>query len=59
MPTPKNHRKPWLPAEDARICAEARKGVPTEKIAKELKRTVAAVESEAVRKGISLKPRDK
>lgn len=56
---PSNHGKSWTKTEDNKIKVLAKKGVDTDKIARDLKRTTNAVEQEAYRKKITLDPKDK
>jgi IS30 family transposase len=59
MAKPRNNGKRWTKTEDNEIKTLAKRGVDTDKIAKELERTTNAVEEEAYRKKISLEPKDK
>ena len=56
---PKKHGDNWTKKDINQIGVQARRSVPTEKIAKNLKRTEAAVRSKATDEKISLKPKDK
>jgi len=56
---PSNHGEPWTKNDTNQIGFQARRGVPTEKIAKNLGRTEEAVRSKASEEGISLNPKDK
>ncbi len=59
MGEPRNNGKRWTKREDNKIKVLAKRGVDTDKIARELERTTEAVEKEASRKKISLNPKDK
>ena len=59
MREPRNNGKRWTKREDNKIKVLAKRGVDTDKIARELERTTEAVEKEASRKKISLNPKDK
>lgn len=59
MGEPRNNGKRWTKREDNKIKVLAKRGVDTDKIARELERTKEAVEKEASRKKISLNPKDK
>jgi predicted transcriptional regulator len=57
---PKNDGKPWTPAQDKQLARLARNAnVPTDKIAREMGRTEDAIRSEAERKDISLRPKNR
>ena len=57
---PKNNRKEWTRDDIKTLREQARdRNVPTDKIARNLGRTVAAVRAEAQRKNISLKPKNR
>lgn len=57
---PKNDGNRWTRVEDKKLRELARDvNVSTDKIARQLGRTVDAIRSEAHRKGISLRPRNK
>lgn len=53
---PENHGKPWTMAERRRLKQLAEQNAPTRVIGLELRRTAAAVSSEASDLGISLRP---
>jgi hypothetical protein len=57
--TPKNHNKPWTPAEVKQLKKLANGNTPTGLIAHDLKRTKAAVQGKASAIGQSLKPVNK
>lgn len=60
MAGPKNEGKPWKSAQDKQLARLARDAnVPTDKIAREMGRTEDAIRSEAQRKGISLRPKNR
>lgn len=59
MKKPRNNGKTWTKPEDNKIKTLAKRGVDTNKIAKELERTIDAVEQEAYRRNITLNPKDK
>ena len=59
MAKPINNGKRWTKKEDNEIKTLAKRGVDTDKIAKDLGRTTDAVEQEAYRKDITLNPKDK
>jgi hypothetical protein len=54
--TPPNHGKPWTPQDVRQLRQLANGNTPTRVIGLELGRTPGAVESEASREHISLKP---
>lgn len=53
---PRNHGKPWSNADISKLRKLAIENTPTRVIALKLGRTPAAVQTEASRKNISLKP---
>lgn len=53
---PKNHGKPWTPAQDAQLRQLARGNTPTRVMGLKLGRTAASVYGRASEKGVSLKP---
>jgi IS30 family transposase len=56
----KNDRKAWTREDVKSLREQARdRNVSTDKIAKNLGRTIAAVRAEAQRKNISLKPKNR
>ena len=57
--TPSNHREKWTKKDINQIGVLARRGVDTDKIAKELGRTTNAVQTKASVENISLNPKDK
>lgn len=57
--TPRNHREKWTKRDINQIGVLARRGVDTDKIARDLGRTTNAVQTKASVKNISLKPKDK
>ncbi len=59
MSKPRNNGKIWTKPEDNKIKNLAKKGVDTDKIARELERTTNAVEQEAYREKITLNPKDR
>lgn len=59
MSKPRNNGKIWTKPEDNKIRSLAKKGVDTDKIARELERTTNAVEQEAYREKITLNPKDR
>jgi hypothetical protein len=57
MPTePKNHGKPWTPADDRKLDKLIKENTPTRLIARELERTVDAVYSHVSDTDRSVKP---
>jgi len=54
--TPANNGKPWTPRDVRQLQQLARDNTPTRVIALKLERTPGAVQSEATRENISLKP---
>lgn len=54
--TPGNHGKPWAPQDVKQLKQLARENTPTRVIGIKLGRTPDAVQSEASKEGISLKP---
>lgn len=56
MPTPSNSGKAWTTAQNAQLKAFAEANTPTRIAGLKLGRTPAAVESQASRLGVSLKP---
>lgn len=56
MATPKNHNKPWTPADNAQLRREAQGNTPTRVIGLHMGRTPEAVQSRASDLGVSLKP---
>lgn len=56
MATPKNHNKPWTPADDSQLRREAKGNTPTRVIGIHMERTESAIQSRAQDLGISLKP---
>lgn len=59
MSKPSNHGKKWTKEDNTKIKRLAKSGTTTPAIAKKLGRTKNAVMSEASRKNITLKPKDK
>ncbi len=59
MARPVKHNKPWTPKDVALLKLHYRKGTLHREIAKQLKRTLNAVESKAMELGISGKRRKK
>ncbi len=59
MAKPRKHNKPWTAKEIAFVREHYRKGTLHRVIAKELKRTLNAVESKATELGIKSKRRKK
>ena len=55
---PQNHRQPYLEKDIKSIKSMAKKGITTEKIAKELGRTEGAIRTKASEEDISLLPKD-
>ena len=53
---PKNHGKPWAPAEVKELRQLAKENTPTRVMGIKLGRTPDAVQSKAQQEGISLKP---
>lgn len=53
---PKNHGKPWTPAQDRQLRNLARENTPTRVIGLKMQRTPDSVRSRASNKGVSLKP---
>jgi hypothetical protein len=47
MVGPQPHRQPWTPADDDQLRAMLEAGMSTEKIARKLRRTVAAIYTRA------------
>lgn len=58
-PTPRNHRKEWTSADDSQLRRDARQGMDTDDIAKDLGRTKNAIYSRADEINVSLNPPDK
>ncbi|MCU1530103.1 MAG: hypothetical protein JWP75_3866 [Frondihabitans sp.] len=56
MAAPKNHNKPWTPADNAKLRQEAKSNTPTRVIGLHRGRTPEAVQSQASQIGLSLKP---
>jgi hypothetical protein len=57
---PKNDGKPWTSSQDKQLAKLARdQNVSTDQIARQMGRTVDAIRSEAQRKGISLRPKNR
>jgi hypothetical protein len=56
MTKPKNHNKAWTPPQVVQLKTLAKGNTPTRVIALKLGRTPEAVQSEASKEGISLKP---
>ena len=54
--TPKNHGKPWTPAQVKQLEKLADQNTPTRVIGIKLERTPAAVQQKASQEDISLKP---
>lgn len=54
--TPANNGKPWTPQDVRQLQRLADQNTPTRVIALKLERTPGAVQSEAARENISLKP---
>lgn len=54
--TPANHGKTWTPPQVKQLKSLAKDNTPTRVIALKMGRTPEAVQSEASKKGISLKP---
>jgi hypothetical protein len=54
--TPMNSGKAWTPTQVQQLKALAKGNTPTRVIALKMSRTPAAIQSEASREGISLKP---
>jgi hypothetical protein len=56
MKTPKHHGKPWTPQDNRQLDKLAAGNTPTRVIALKLERTPEAVQAQASREGVSLKP---
>lgn len=54
--TPRNHRVPWTPADNRQLQTFARGNTPTRVMGLKLGRAPAAVQAQAGRLGVSLKP---
>lgn len=54
--TPKNNGKPWTPSAVKELKELAKGNTPTRVIGLKLQRTPEAIQAEASREGISLKP---
>jgi len=54
--TPLNNGKAWTPSQNAQLRREAAQNTPTRVLALHLKRTPAAVSTQASNMGLSLKP---
>lgn len=54
--TPANHGKAWTPPQVKELKSLAKDNTPTRVIALKMERTPDAIQSEASKKGISLKP---
>lgn len=54
--TPPNHGKPWTPAQDKQLRAEAAGNTPTRVLGLHLGRTESAIYGRASELGVSLKP---
>ncbi len=56
MPSPKNSGKAWSPAQNTQLKTLAKGNTPTRVAALKLGRTPSAVQSQASKLGVSLKP---
>lgn len=54
--TPDNHGKPWTPQDISQLKQLVRENTPTRVMGLKLRRTPEAVQAEASKEGISLKP---
>lgn len=58
-PTPPHHREKWTKQQERQLKQDAKSGMDTPDIAKDLGRTVDAVYDRASKLGVSLDPPDK